>query len=74
MSAVEGLLKLKSGLASITAELQLNARAWTREPYSVIHKHVVSTAENEILARVSTWEFSDHNLREILIFHNFSKN
>ena len=46
-SVAVGLLKLKNGSASTTAELQLNVRAWTRRSFSVIHNHVVSFFEWE---------------------------
>ena len=45
-SVAVGLLKLKNGSASTTAELQLNVRAWTQRSFSAIRKHVVSNAEN----------------------------
>ena len=51
VSVVVALFKLKSGSAITTVEHQLNVRAWTRKPFSVIRKLVVSTDEKQMFQR-----------------------
>ena len=52
VSVVAVLFKLKSGSAITTVEHQLNVRAWTRKPFSVIRKLIVSTDEKTDVSEI----------------------